>query len=101
MLDNKFTQLVSECQTVLAILGHPAHGNFELLPVSKDTVEAISSRKNFVGLIGLSGVTPRTALAVELDDRALSTLSKQFLGHIEAAIARVEESMRGADWNNN
>jgi hypothetical protein len=97
MPDNHFQQLVSECQTVLAILGHPSHGNSELRLVSKDTLAAIARRKDFVGLIGVAGMTPRTALAVELNDRDIAVLMKQFTRLMEAAITVVEEQYRG--WN--
>lgn len=97
MMKDDMQQLVSECHTVLAILGHPAHGNSEMRLGSKDTLAAIARRKDFVGLIGLAGMVPRTALAVELDERDIAVLTKQFTQLMEAAITFVEEQYRS--WN--
>jgi hypothetical protein len=89
----KFETLVSQSQVIVAILGEPALDSFELIhlePVTMAKVEEVSRRENFVGLCGFAGFKPRLALAVELDDAALKTLSAAFTQLVSAAMDRLD-----------
>jgi hypothetical protein len=88
---DKFHHLVSECSIVFAFLGNPKQGPLELAHVTAKTAKEFIGREDFIGLIGLSGLKARVALAVELDDATISALSQSFLALVEAAITRIED----------
>jgi hypothetical protein len=101
---DKFHQLASDCQAVVGVLHNAAFDRFDFVSVSADEMEDTTKRAEFVGLIGLAGLNPpkvRNAFAVELDEHALSEISKGYLALMGRAIAHVEQSLRGADWNAN
>jgi hypothetical protein len=93
-MDNKFQQIVLECQLIVGIRGNPAEGRFEFALVPTDGAADFTRREDFVGMIGLNGLKPRFDLAVELDDTTVTALSHAFLSVVEAAIIRVESEAR-------
>lgn len=100
-MEDKFLRLVSDCQVVVSVFGNPTLRRFRFEPVdvaslSLEGLDDIVNRQDFVGLIGLAEMlTPRVEIAVELDEKAVSTLSKQFSELMESTISLVEKSMRG------
>jgi hypothetical protein len=93
-VDAKFQRLVSDSHTVFAILGSPTKGQTELANIEpKERAAEFARRQGFLGMVGIVGIKPRTALAVELDSATITALSQAFLSIVENAI----RSMNGAD----
>jgi hypothetical protein len=88
-MSDKFLQLASECQAVIVITGDPAQGRFELANATEPVTELVR-RENFVGLFGMAGITPKIALAVELDEAAIGALDHVLAGLLETAINRTK-----------
>jgi hypothetical protein len=86
---NKFQQLASDCGVLIAITGDAAQGRFELKGLT-GPLEDLVKRADFIGLIGLNGLVPKTALAVELDDEAIRTLSQACIRLMTEEIDRAE-----------
>jgi hypothetical protein len=84
-MESKFQQLASDCQVLIAITGNPAQGRFELAGTT-EPVEDLITRADFVGLIGIAGLTSKVALAVELDEVATRALTQAFSRLMESAI---------------
>jgi len=95
---DKLQQVVSQSRVAVAILSTPALDRFELVDL-----EAISPERlallglELVGCIGMVpdkdsvvGLTPRVALAVELDDATIAILTERFVRLMQRAIARVQ-----------
>lgn len=96
----KFETLLSESNLAFGILGNPALDTFELLEVTPGSLAEVTSRENFVGLVGVSGLRLRSAFAVELDPESISILVQVFTNLMERAITRVQSQhkYRSHDW---
>ena len=68
---HEFQQIVLQSEVALAIFRNPVADSFALcdLSVSIAPIADLVTREDFVGVIGLVGLTPRVAFAVELSDR--------------------------------
>ncbi|MFZ3279093.1 MAG: hypothetical protein WA182_19520 [Candidatus Sulfotelmatobacter sp.] len=86
-MSDRFTKLVADCQVVIVITGDAAQGRFELKGLT-GTLEDLVRRADFIGLIGLAGLVPKTAFAVELDEEATRALSHAFIRLMESAVER-------------
>lgn len=95
---DKFGTLVSQSKVAVAILSTAVLDRFELVDL-----EAISTERlallgmELVGVIGMVpdrdsavGLTPRVALAVELDVATRAMLTERFTRLMERAITRVQ-----------
>jgi hypothetical protein len=88
-MDAKFQQLASDSQVLIVVTGDAARGRFELKLLTGSLEDAVK-RVDFIGLIGVAGITPRLALAVELDEDATRTLSQVCIRLMGSAMDRVE-----------
>jgi hypothetical protein len=98
----KIEQLVSEARPALGVLCD-AEGRFGFFlieqPVQDCDRNAANDGLEFVGAIGLVGVyVPRVALAIELDDAAISRLAAGFTALYARIIDRVERDMGPVFW---
>lgn len=98
-MDAKFQQLISRSQVTVAIVRTPGPEWFMLCDLSTSTLADLVAREDFVGVIGLVGLKPQAAFAVELTGAELSTILASFLRLFERALIRVESSLTGMDEN--
>lgn len=98
---HEFQQIVLQSEVALAIFRNPVADSFALcdLSVSIAPIADLVTREDFVGVIGLVGLTPRVAFAVELSDREYKSILHTFLDLMERAFVRVESSLSGLDEN--
>ncbi len=94
---DKFETLVSQSQVALAIFRAPVPGSFMLCDISASTdpIADLVARDGFVGLIGLVGLKPRTAFAVELTSSEFSAIHASFISLFERALISAESSLTG------
>ena len=86
---DKFQQLATDCKVLIAITGDAAQGRFELKGLT-GSLDDLVNRADFMGLIGLKGLVPKTALAVELDEESIRTLSQACIRLMTQAVDRAE-----------
>jgi hypothetical protein len=95
---DKFGALVSQSKVAVAILSTPALGRFELADLESLSTERMAHLgMELVGVIGMIpdrdsvvGLTPRVALAVELDDATIAMLTERFVRLMQKAVAHIE-----------
>jgi hypothetical protein len=96
----KFEELVSKAQYALCVVGNPQLSEYELLDFPlPDEAELIERGMVFVGILALVEWTPRSAIAIPLDDATIARLSDAFVVRFRAAI---ETHAKGdsVDWLN-
>lgn len=88
----KFEVLVSASDVSIAILGNPALDTFEFCEITPGSM-ALTRCAGFVGVVGISGFTTQTVLAVALDDVTVCALARAVADIFEQAICRVERTL--------
>jgi hypothetical protein len=95
---DKFGALVSQSKVSVAILGTPALDSFELVDLEAISIERLAVLgMELVGIIGMVPdrdsvvrLTPRVALAVELDAATEAMLTERFVRLMQKAITLIE-----------
>ena len=103
---DKFETLAAQSSLAVAILGNADITDIEMLPVQprgmsaeevhKRSVEWADRRLHFIGIAGIVDGKPRTALAVELDDKRIAALSQAFIAYFEVLLRdQLEQPEKG------
>jgi hypothetical protein len=95
-MDKKFETLAAQAEFPTVIWGDPKRGDFVLfqlgvvVPIPEEVkADVITRGLGFLGIVGIVGGQPRTALAMPLDDETISALAGAY---VELVSARVRDA---------